>query len=75
VKAHPASTLTQFSPVLRYAARVNLSYMLGFVSFHLVQRNEQEARENFIFSGIRNFVKSKKIKWAREVAKTVNVTN
>ena len=47
VKAHLDSTLTQFSPALRYATKVNLSYFLGFISFQLaqmIQRNEQETR-------------------------------
>jgi len=41
----------------------------------MIQRNEEEATENFFFPGIRKFVKSKTINWVTEVAKTVNMAN
>jgi hypothetical protein len=52
VKTHLDSTLTQFSSAVRYTAKVNLSYLSGFISLQLaqmIQRNEQNARGNFIF--------------------------
>jgi hypothetical protein len=49
-KTYLDSTLTQCSPSLFYAARVNLPYLLEFMTFQLLQlrkRNEKEARGIF----------------------------